>query len=155
VGLFEPELWGLSMSISRARELRKALTPQEARLWSRLRGLRRSHGFHIRRQAPFRGYYLDFVCFDRRLVVEIDGGQHGSEEGAARDAIRDSVLTGESFQVLRFWNREVNENIDGVMETIVRALAERPPTRPPSGATLPTRGREDQSATTRRERRQL
>ncbi|MGI9169806.1 MAG: endonuclease domain-containing protein, partial [Caulobacteraceae bacterium] len=57
--------------VHRARELRKALTPQEARLWPRLRALR-VNGFHFRRQAPF----LDFVCFKRKLVVEIDGGQH-------------------------------------------------------------------------------
>ena len=129
------------MSVLRARELRKSLTPQEARLWVRLRALR-ALGFRIRRQAPFRGYYLDFVCFERRVVMEVDGSQHGREEGRARDEVRDAVLRREGFEVLRFWNREVDENLDGVMETIFRALADASPTRAPSGPTLPTGGRE-------------
>ena len=116
------------MSITRARQLRKALTPQEARLWTHLRILRKQ-GFHIRRQAPFRGYYLDFACFDRRLVIEIDGGQHALPEGERHDAVRDAVLKREGFRVLRFWNAEVNDNFDGVMETIFRALTEAIPSR--------------------------
>ena len=111
-------------------------------MWSRLRLMRRQHGFHIRRQAPFRGYYLDFVCFDRRVVIEVDGGQHGHDEGRARDEVRDAVLGREGFTVLRFWNREVNLDIDGVMETVFQALVAAVPTRAPSGPTLPTRGRE-------------
>jgi very-short-patch-repair endonuclease len=134
--------WGEVVSVERARALRKRLTPQEARLWTRLRELRRV-GFHVRRQAPFRGYILDFVCYARRIVIEVDGGQHAADEAAARDTVRDDVLRREGFQVLRFWNTEVNDNLDGVMETIQRALATVPPTRPPPGATLPTRGRED------------
>ncbi len=58
--------------IERARELRKQMTPQETRLWLRLRALR-PQGLHFRRQSPLKGYFLDFVCFERRLVVEIDG----------------------------------------------------------------------------------
>jgi len=120
------------MSVERARAMRKRLTPQEARLWLHLRDLRKQ-GFHIRRQAPFRGYYLDFVCFSRRLVIEVDGGQHGLPEGEARDAVRDAVLEREGFRVLRFWNGEVNRNFEGVMETILRALSETSPTRPLRG----------------------
>ncbi|RYF25757.1 MAG: DUF559 domain-containing protein [Comamonadaceae bacterium] len=58
--------------VQRAREMRKALTPPEARLWACLKRLR-AEGFHFRRQAPFRGYFLDFVCHGRRLVIEVDG----------------------------------------------------------------------------------
>ena len=105
--------------------------------------MRRLHGFHIRRQAPFRGYYLDFVCFDRRVVIELDGGQHADDAGRAHDEIRDAVLRREGFHVLRFWNDEVNTNIDGVMETIFLALAAAAPTRAPSGPTLPIKGREE------------
>ena len=116
------------------------MTPQEARLWLSLRELRYS-GFHIRRQAPFRGYYLDFVCFSRRVVIELDGSQHGEDAAVAHDAARDEVLR-RGLQVLRFWNSEVNTDIDAVMETVLRELQSLPPTRPPSGATLPMKGRE-------------
>ena len=130
------------MSVERARTLRKQLTPQEARLWSRLRQLR-YQGLHIRRQAPFRGYILDFVCYARRLVIEVDGGQHASDEGAARDAVRDAVLAREGFVVLRFWNADVNAGIDSVVQHVFRTLEARCPTRPPAGATLPMKGREE------------
>lgn len=118
--------------IARARAFRKALTPHEARLWVRLRGLRK-FGYHFRRQAPFRGWYLDFVCFDRRLVVELDGVQHGEEEHARRDRVRDAVLAEQGFRTLRFWNADVNTDVEGVVERIVAALSERSPTRPLRG----------------------
>ena len=105
----------------RAREMRKTLTPQEARLWAHLRPLR-ARGFHIRRQAPFKGFYLDFVCFKQRLVVEVDGGQHNEDVQAAHDAMRDAVLSRAGFRTLRFWNHDVNTNLDGVLTDILRAL---------------------------------
>ena len=108
------------------------MTLQERRLWLRLKQLR-AEGFHIRRQAPFRGYYLDFVCFERRVVIELDGGIHGEDAQAAHDRVRDAVLKREGFQVLRFWNRQVYENIWGVMYTIRSVLAEASPTRPLRG----------------------
>lgn len=108
------------------------MTLQERRLWLRLKQLR-AEGFHIRRQAPFRGYYLDFVCFDRRVVVELDGGVHGEDWQAAHDRARDAVLKREGFQVLRFWNHQVHENISGVMHNIRLALAQASPTRPLRG----------------------
>src|SRR5258708_24049858 len=76
----------------RARELRKTLTPQEACLWLQLR-LLRADGFHFRRQAPLLGFYLDFVCFRRRLIVEIDGSQHADDDRQIdHDAMRDAIL---------------------------------------------------------------
>ncbi|MFI4936776.1 MAG: endonuclease domain-containing protein, partial [Caulobacterales bacterium] len=112
-------------STIRARELRKRLTPQEARLWLELREMR-SDGFHFRRQAPLLGFYLDFVCFRRRLVIEIDGGQHAEDVEADHDAMRDAILRRAGFRTLRFWNTDINTNLDGVMETIQRALASPP-----------------------------
>jgi len=97
------------------------MTEPEVILWSRLKRLR-TEGFHIRRQAPFRGYYLDFVCFERRLVIEVDGGQHGEGAQATHDAIRDGVLKREGFRVLRFWNSDVRQNLDGVTASIRAAL---------------------------------
>jgi very-short-patch-repair endonuclease len=105
----------------RARDLRNAMTEPEVILWSRLKKLR-NLGFHIRRQIPFRGYYLDFACLDRRLVIEVDGGHHADDAQAAHDAVRDRVLEREGFRVLRFWNSAVRQNLDGVMYSIMAAL---------------------------------
>jgi len=130
--------------IERARRLRRDATEVEKKLWRRLRELK-PLGHHFRRQVPFRSYVLDFVEHRHRLVIELDGGQHGMPEGRLRDASRDRVLRDCGYRVLRFWNVEVTENIDGCVDSIVRALKERPPTRPPSpraaAGDLPTRGR--------------
>jgi very-short-patch-repair endonuclease len=105
------------------------MTAQERHLWLRLRRLR-ERGHHFRRQAPFRGYFLDFVCYDRRLVVELDGGQHNDAAQAEHDAVREKILEREGFTVLRFWNRAVNTDIDAVMDQIVHALEKLPSVRP-------------------------
>ena len=99
------------------------MTPQEARLWLHLRPLR-EEGFHFRRQAPFKGFYLDFVCYSHRLVVEVDGGQHGEDSQAAHDAMRDGVLERAGFQTLRISNGDINTNFDGVMRAIHDALGD-------------------------------
>lgn len=137
------------MSTNRARELRANMTPMEVRLWKRLKALR-SEGLHFRRQAPFRGYYLDFVCFSRRLVIELDGGHHSDGPQEAHDAVRDTILKREGFEVLRFWNRQVRENVDGVMYNIRLSLGAdtpewrpaSPPARRDAPGTLPIKGRE-------------
>jgi very-short-patch-repair endonuclease len=120
-------------SAFRARDLRRNMTEPEIILWSRLKRLR-AEGFHIRRQAPFRGYFLDFVCFERRVVIEIDGGHHSEQQQARHDEIRDAVLSREGFQVLRFWNSAVRQNLDGVMYSIRAALVEAEVS--PSGSRL-------------------
>lgn len=79
-------------------------------------------GFHFRRQAPIRHLIVDFASFRDRLVIEVDGGQHGMAPGARQDAARDAFLRGEGFRVLRFWNSEVDQNLDGVMQAVLRAL---------------------------------
>jgi very-short-patch-repair endonuclease len=107
----------LVMANPLARRLRKAMTPQEVKLWVHLRSWRRDHGIHFRRQVPAFGYILDFACLRARLVVEVDGGQHGGE----RDAIRDRRLLDAGFRVLRVWNNDVDENLDGVLSVILKA----------------------------------
>lgn len=102
------------------------MTPQEVKVWNHLRAWR-SQGFHFRRQAPRAGYIVDFVCLGYRLVVEIDGGQHGIESHKADDRARDEKLTEGGFLVLRFWNSDVDQNLSGVLETIHAALMERNP----------------------------
>jgi very-short-patch-repair endonuclease len=106
------------------------MSPPEVLLWSRLK-LMRAQGFHFRRQAPFRGYYLDFVCFGRRLVVEVDGGQHAEDAQAAHDAVRDAVLRREGFEVMRFWAGTVLSDVGGVVDAITDALARAPAQRTP------------------------
>jgi len=113
------------------------MSPAERRLWSRLRRLR-ARGFHFRRQAPFRGYFLDFVCFTRRIAVEVDGGQHSDDLQAAHDALRDQVLTREGLQVMRFWASDVWRDLDGVMDRIVLAAEAQPSTRPPPETPSPS-----------------
>ena len=115
----------MSAETDRARAMRKALTPPEARMWAGLKRLRAA-GFHFRRQAPFRGYYLDFVCFQRRVVVEVDGQSHLSDEQIRHDRIRDAVLAREGFSTLRFDNAAIRDNIDGVMDSIRAKLEDFP-----------------------------
>jgi very-short-patch-repair endonuclease len=110
-----------------ARRLRKQLTPQEVKLWVQLRGMR-PLGYHFRRQAPIERYIVDFVCFSRRLVIEVDGSQHGYAQGFERDMRRDAFLSAQGLHVLRFWNSDIDRNLDGVMDTIIAAL--KTPTPP-------------------------
>ncbi|MFN5998666.1 MAG: endonuclease domain-containing protein [Paracoccaceae bacterium] len=98
----------------RAQKLRAEMTPQERKVWAKLRELNRMLGLHFRRQAPIGPFIADFADLGRRLVIEIDGSGHGGE----RDAARDEWLASQGFQVLRFWNPEVSGNIEGVMQVI-------------------------------------
>jgi very-short-patch-repair endonuclease len=114
-----------------ARELRKKLTDTERLLWSKLRG-KQFGGFNCRKQAPIGKFIVDFVCFDRKVVVELDGGQNAVF--IEDDKKRSEWLNSQGFRVLRFWNHEVVEDADMVMEAIWPAL-QRPPT-----LTLPHEG---------------
>jgi very-short-patch-repair endonuclease len=107
------------MSIENARKLRKSMTDAERALWRRLRD-RRLGGWRFRRQEPIDRYVVDFICFEGRLVIEVDGGPHADSESDKR---RDAYLQSHGFRVLRFWNNDVLSNSDGVLQTIVEALA--------------------------------
>jgi very-short-patch-repair endonuclease len=109
------------MAIARARQLRRNQTDAERRLWRQLRSLR-AKGFHFRRQAPIDHVIVDFACYAARLVIELDGGQHNTDEGLRTDATRDAHLYHRGFNVLRFWNNDVMRNIEGVMQVIRGAL---------------------------------
>ena len=112
------------MANETARALRKRLTPQEVKLWVKLRELK-SVGFRFRRQAPIGPYIVDFVSFKSRLVIEADGGQHNMPEGIQSDHARDGFLRSQGFQVLRFWNSDIDANLEGVMENIFATLKDR------------------------------
>jgi len=101
-----------------ARNLRRKATDAETAMWHLLRD-RRFAGVKFRRQAPFQSYILDFVCFDRKLVVEIDGSQHLDSK---RDATRDAILASEGFQVLRYWNNDVLQRRTAVAEDLFAKL---------------------------------
>src|SRR5690242_17101554 len=95
----------------RARALRLAQTEVERRLWQRLRN-RQLSGFKFRRQHPVGPYITDFFCVDARLVIELDGSQHGDQRGLQADERRTEYLKEQGYRVLRFWNEEVLNNID-------------------------------------------
>jgi crossover junction endodeoxyribonuclease RuvC len=110
-----------AVATARARKLRQNSTEVEKRLWHRLRA-GQIEGMKFRRQAPILGFTVDFVCHAHRLVIELDGGQHDS--AAAADDRRTKLLSQAGFRVLRFWNNDVVENLDGVLATISSAVAE-------------------------------
>ena|GEM_PF-416928 len=114
--------------IALAKKLRKNSTPAENLLWSHLRA-EQLEGFKFRRQQLIGNYVVDFVCFERKIVIEVDGGQHAIEK--EKDSIRDEWLKGQGFKVLRFWNNEVLMNIEGVLEVIRINCLSHPPLTPP------------------------
>ncbi len=111
-----------TQQVTRSRKLRGTLTDAEQLLWHHLRQ-KQVAGIKFRRQHPVGRYVVDFVCLANRLAIEVDGGQHA--EMKLQDRQRDAFLAQEGFRVLRFWNNEVLGNIDGVMESIWAAVAER------------------------------
>ncbi len=98
-----------------ARGMRADSTKAENLLWQALRN-KQLEGLKFRRQVPLDGYILDFVCFEARLIVEVDGGQHSE---SVRDMVRDRHFEAKGFRILRAWNDEVERNIDGVCATIL------------------------------------
>jgi lysyl-tRNA synthetase class 2 len=118
--------------VERAQRLRRHQTDVERVLWLRLRD-RRLGGFKFKRQFPIDRYIVDFVCADARVIVELDGGQHAT---SATDAERTQVLEAFGYLVLRFWNNDVIENLDGVLETILATLNKQP-LEPPHPNPLP------------------
>src|ERR1041385_4152171 len=90
-------------------------------LWRELRKLE-IRGTHFRRQVPIGPYVADFACLASHLVIELDGSQHANEPNKSNDKVRTRWLEAEGCRVLRFWNNDLSENIDGVMETIYAAL---------------------------------
>ena len=105
--------------------MRKAITPPEARLWLGLKALRHE-GYHFRQQAPVRGYFLDFVYFSHRLIIEVDGASHETEDRAQKDRIRDAVFAQEGFRTLRFDNAMIRDNLGDVVEFVRQKLVEHP-----------------------------
>ncbi|MBS0268048.1 MAG: endonuclease domain-containing protein [Proteobacteria bacterium] len=106
------------MANEHARELRNNATAAERRLWHRLRVLKVS-GQRFRRQVPIDHFIADFACLSHRLIVEVDGATHATDEEIESDTRRQRYLESQGFMVLRFQNSDVVTNIDGVMDTVV------------------------------------
>ncbi len=115
-----------------AKTLRQNMTDAEHCLWKHLRG-HRLDGIKFKRQQPIGPYIVDFVCFDARLVIEIDGGQHLESK---TDHVRDTWLSEHGFRVLRFWNNEVLNETAAVLERIIESLPPLPNPSPARGEGL-------------------
>ena len=112
------------------------MTHEEVKLWLQIKHINK-RGYHFRRQAPSDGYILDFMEFTCRIVIEVDGAQHGEFSQQKSDARRDAHFMAQGFKILRFWNFQINQEMDGVVDHILSVLPLSPPARvappPPKG----------------------
>ena len=122
-------------TLAKAKRLRRNLTDAERRLWAVLRS-RRFENAKFRRQQPIGPFIVDFVCQQHRLIIEADGGQHE----VAKDAPRTAFLESVGYRVVRFWNNDIIENIDGVSQLIATALMTPHPARAAHESPSPSRG---------------
>jgi very-short-patch-repair endonuclease len=113
-------------NIDKSRELRRNLTDPERKLWKILRN-RQLEGIKFRRQFPIGAYILDFYAPEYRIAIEADGGQHYQDKDIGEDSKRTASLSAQGIQILRFSNRDIMQNIEGVCEVILRAVREKSP----------------------------
>ncbi len=100
-----------------ARSLRKRSTDTEHFLWRHIRA-KQLEGLKFRRQQPIDNYIVDFVCFEKRVIIELDGGHHSLDAEVEKDLIRDKWFEEQGYKVLRFWNNDVLKNMSGVLKVI-------------------------------------
>jgi|SRR3989344_5177322 len=115
----------LNVYATLARIQRKSKNPWEAKLWGYLRA-HRFYGFQFKRQVPIGNFIVDFCCRKKNLILELDGGQHNEDRNINMDSERDLFLKREGYTVLRFWNNEIDSNLQGVLERIRRYLVDDP-----------------------------
>ena len=132
------ELVARDLATSRARSLRLNMTDAERKLWYAFRD-RRFADFKFRRQVPIGPFIADFICYDARVVIEVDGSQHAD---SSSDARRDRWFAANDFLVLRFWNNDVLRNREGVLISVLETLHQRTPhpARAERGRPSPARG---------------
>ncbi len=111
----------LTTKLNQARILRKNMTKQEQKLWNILRN-KKFYGFKFKRQVPIGNYIVDFVCELQNLIIEIDGGQHNEPCNIKHDIERTEFLNSKGYKIIRFWNNEIEENIEGVCKIIYQNL---------------------------------
>ena len=123
-------------TLKHAKKLRRDMTDAERRLWSVLRNAQ-LNGAKFRRQQPIGPFIADFVCQQSRLIIEADGGQHPE---SCTDAGRTAFLQSKGYRVLRFWNNDILQNLEGVAESILAALATPHPAQAAPESPSPSRG---------------
>jgi very-short-patch-repair endonuclease len=123
-------------TLVKATRLRREMTDAEGKLWSVLRD-RQLGGAKFRRQQPIGPFIVDFVCQERRLIIEADGGQHAE---CATDHRRNVFLESKGYRVLRFWNNDILTNLDGIAQVIAAALSSPHPARAVHESPSPSRG---------------
>jgi very-short-patch-repair endonuclease len=123
------------MVAGNVKRLRTDMTDAERKLWRNLRS--RNLGAKFRRQAPLGPFIVDFVCFDTKTIVEVDGGQHADN---SKDRARDMYFTNRGYRVLRFWNNDVLKNLEGVLTRIVEVTDPSPGSPPNGEPPSPSRG---------------
>jgi very-short-patch-repair endonuclease len=101
--------------------LRKQSTPWEQKLWYFLRG-NRFYGLKFKRQVPFGQYVADFCCQEKKIIIELDGGQHALLEISEKDKLKQQFFEKNGYAVLRFWNNDIDHNMEGVLETIRKSI---------------------------------
>ena len=112
-----------STTLKQAKMLRKNMTEQEKILWNILRN-NKFYGLKFKRQVPIGNYVVDFACEIHNLIIELDGGQHNEPDNIEYDKQRTEFLENKGYKVLRFWNNEIDDNIDGVCEVIYKTIFE-------------------------------
>ena len=110
---------GARKIVAIARHLRRHATDVERKLWHQIRD-KQIEGFRFRRQRPIGKFIVDFICLEAKLIIELDGGQHAT--AVTKDEKRTALLEGLGYRVLRFWNNEVVENMEGVLARLLEAL---------------------------------
>ena len=123
-------------TLARAQRLRREMAGAERKLWLVLRN-RQMDGVKFRRQQPIGPFIADFVCQERRLIIEADGGQHAE---SSADAQRTAFLQSRGYRILRFWNNDILSNLDGVAQIIAATLSVPHPARASRESPSPSRG---------------
>lgn len=122
-----------------SQNLRKTMTKQEVILWQYIRN-KQIEDAKFRRQVPINKYICDFVCFEKKIIIEIDGGQHNFDKQHEKDLARDDFFTSQGFKILRFWNNDIENNIEGVIQKIIDTIKQCPPLVGGSEFSIPRRG---------------
>jgi very-short-patch-repair endonuclease len=114
-----------SNNSKKAKSLRKNMTEEERILWSKIRN-KQIGNIKFRRQEPIGNYIVDFVSFEKKLIIEIDGGQHNTSKNIEYDTKRTKYLKEMGFDIIRFWNKDIRNNIEGVITKIVEHISPSP-----------------------------
>ena len=103
----------------KARELRNNMTKQEQKIWSFLKN-RKFYGYRFLRQYPIGNYIVDFICRSKKIIIEIDGGQHNEPQNIEYDTTRTNFLEAKGYKVIRFWTNDIDKNLDGVYKVLIK-----------------------------------